>query len=156
MHFDEKFWVALSFVIFIALAFKKVSSLLVNAMDSKSKEIENQLKQASILKKEAADIRDGYLKQQKEAEKRAKDIVLSAEKAAEKMLSDAKQQLESNIAQKLEQTEQLIKDTEKRVISEIKQGAVQTALDKFKENLSDNIDEEKLIDKSIKSLKKAS
>lgn len=151
--FDEKFWIAVSFFIFIALAYKKLSNIFINSLDSKRKEIEDELNKATDLRKEAKKIKDSYLKKQKLVEQEAAKIAHNAEVAAEKMLDEAKLQIEKTTSTKLAQIELHIADIKKQAIDEIKINAVKTAIEKFSKNLDKNIDQEKLIDKNINSLK---
>ncbi|MBT4878213.1 MAG: hypothetical protein HON42_00125 [Alphaproteobacteria bacterium] len=151
--FDEKFWIAVAFFIFVALAYKKLSNIFINSLDSKRKEIEDELNKATDLRKEAKKIKDSYLRKQKLVEQEASKIIHNAELASEKMLDEAKLQIEKTTSTKLAQIELHIADIQKQAIDEIKINAVKTAIEKFSKNLDTNIDQEKLIDKNINSLK---
>lgn len=151
--FDEKFWIAVAFFIFVALAYKKLSNIFINSLDSKRKEIEDELNKATDLRKEAKKIKDSYLRKQKLVEQEASKIIHNAELASEKMLDEAKLQIEKTTSTKLAQIELHIADIQKQAIDEIKINAVKTAIEKFSKNLDKNIDQEKLIDKNINSLK---
>ena len=52
MYFDETAWVAIAFVIFIALVWRKGSKAITGILDSRSLLIENELKEAILLAKE--------------------------------------------------------------------------------------------------------
>ena len=51
MYFDETAWVAIAFVIFIALVWRKASRAITGILDSRSLLIENELKEAKSLKR---------------------------------------------------------------------------------------------------------
>jgi F-type H+-transporting ATPase subunit b len=54
MHFiDERFWLALSFLIFIYLAYKPIKKAILNSLDAKIDTIKTRLTEAENLKKEA-------------------------------------------------------------------------------------------------------
>ena len=53
MYFDETAWVAIAFVIFIGLVWRKASKAITGILDSRSLLIENELKEAKSLKEEA-------------------------------------------------------------------------------------------------------
>ena len=53
MQFDETAWVAVAFLIFIALVWKKASKAITGLLDSRSLLIETELKEAKSLKEEA-------------------------------------------------------------------------------------------------------
>ena len=53
MYFDETAWVAVAFIIFIALIWKKASNAIVSILDNRSLLIHNELNEAKSLKEEA-------------------------------------------------------------------------------------------------------
>ena len=53
MYFDETAWVAIAFLMFIALVWKKGSKAITDILDNRSLLIENELKEAKSLKEEA-------------------------------------------------------------------------------------------------------
>ena len=53
MYFDETAWVAVAFIIFIALVWKKASKAIVSILDNRSLLIHNELNEAKSLKEEA-------------------------------------------------------------------------------------------------------
>ena len=53
MYFDETAWVAIAFVIFMGLVWRKASKAITGILDSRSLLIENELKEAKSLKEEA-------------------------------------------------------------------------------------------------------
>ena len=59
MYFDESAWVALGFVIFIAIIWRKVGSALANLLDSRAQKIRDELSEAENLRNEAeAELRE--------------------------------------------------------------------------------------------------
>ena len=50
---DATFWVALSFVIFVALAFKKISGLILGGLDQRGAKIRQELEEAQRLREDA-------------------------------------------------------------------------------------------------------
>ena len=53
MYFDETAWVAIAFVIFIALVWRKGSKAITGILDSRSLLIENELKEKVKPKKKS-------------------------------------------------------------------------------------------------------
>lgn len=155
MYFDEKFWIALAFFIFVILLYKKLSQKFLLSLDNKSKEIEEQLNEAAKLKKEAQKIKTAYLAREKEVEKQAKEIILNTERSAEKMIAEAQQKIAQNTAHKLAQIEENIANIEKQALAEIKIDAVESALEQFNKELKNNIDQDRLIAKTINSFKQS-
>ncbi|MEC7189603.1 MAG: ATP synthase F0 subunit B, partial [Pseudomonadota bacterium] len=53
MHFDEAMWVALGFVLFVALVWKKAGAALAETLDTRSAKIKSELDEARKLHEEA-------------------------------------------------------------------------------------------------------
>ena len=53
MYFDESAWVALGFIIFIAIVWRKVGSALSDLLDNRVNKIKNELAEAETLRIEA-------------------------------------------------------------------------------------------------------
>jgi F0F1-type ATP synthase membrane subunit b/b' len=53
MYFDETAWVAIAFILFIALVWKKGSKAITSTLDDRSLLIQKELDEAKSLKEEA-------------------------------------------------------------------------------------------------------
>lgn len=153
--FDEKFWIAVSFLLFVTLLYKKLSNITTTALNKKSSEIEEQLKKASLLKLEAQEIRDNYLKQKKENMINAQKILDNAEKQAKQLIADGNEELEKLIEQKFTQAEKLLKEQEVIAINNIRVKAIEHSVERFKEFITKSSHRQKLHNSSIDLLKKA-
>lgn len=89
MYFDETAWVAIAFVIFIALVWRKASKAITGILDSRSLLIENELKEAKSLKEEALEELRKSLQSQKNISNEAEQIIKDAQDAAKKIREDA-------------------------------------------------------------------
>ncbi len=155
IQFDEKFWIAFSFVAFIALLYKKLSNIIVRSLDEKTKAISDQLNQAKKIKEEAKKLETEYKAQEKEINKEAARIIENAKKTADEMLKKAEKDIKNMIAQKTKQSEELIKSLEKQTINEIKSEILESSLRDFAKKAKDKNDKTKLLASSIKKLKDA-
>lgn len=153
--FDEKFWIAVSFLLFTILLYKKLSNIVATTLDKKSSEIEEQLKRASLLKLEAQEIRDNYLKQKKENMLHAQKILDNAEKQAKHLISEGNTELKTLIEQKFTKAETLIKEQEVIAINNIRVKAIEHSVERFKEFITKSSHEQKLYSSSVALLKKA-
>ena len=153
--FDEKFWVAASFVIFIALLYKKVSSIIVNAMDDKISGIKSQLQKATLINQEAQNIRDSYLVKKKENLVKAEQLIKNAEIEAHKLIFKNDEFLKESIKKKLASTELLINEMENRAIKELRMKATLQAVEKFKAHIEKTAQDQLFYSRSIISIKKA-
>ena len=88
MHFDESMWVALGFVLFVILVWKKAGAALSETLDSRSAAIKAELDEARKLHEEAKAELVALKGLKSEAEREAKTIVTNAKAAAERFLAD--------------------------------------------------------------------
>ena len=153
--FNESFWVAASFVIFIALLYKKVSSIIVAAMDDKISGIKSQLQKATLINQEAQNIRDSYLVKKKENIVKAKQLIKNAEIEAHKLIFKNDEFLKESIKKKLASTELLINEMENRAIKELRMKATLQAVEKFKIHIEKTAQDQLFYSRSIISIKKA-
>ena len=77
MYFDETAWVAIAFLIFIALVWKKASKAITEILDSRALLIENELKEAKSLKEEALEELRKSLQTQKNVSDEADKIKIT-------------------------------------------------------------------------------
>ena len=80
MYFNETAWVAIAFIIFIALIWKKGSKAIMSILDSRSLLIENELNEAKSLKEEALEELRKSLQTQKQASEEAENIYMTQKK----------------------------------------------------------------------------
>ena len=78
MAFDESAWVAVGFVIFMAVVWRKAGGVIGEMLDARGVAIREELDQAKALREEAAAQLESYKAQQKEAAKEAKQMSVSA------------------------------------------------------------------------------
>jgi F-type H+-transporting ATPase subunit b len=53
MHFDEKFWLALSFIVFVAISYKFIKAAVANLIDKKIAELSAKVVEAETLRRDA-------------------------------------------------------------------------------------------------------
>ena len=80
MHFDEAMWVALGFVLFVLLVWKKAGAALAETLDTRSAKIKSELDEALKLYEEAKSELDSLKGLKRDAEKEAKTIVANAKR----------------------------------------------------------------------------
>ena len=98
MYFDETAWVAIAFVIFIGLVWRKASKAITGILDSRSLLIENELKEAKSLKEEALEELRKSLQSQKNISNEAEQIIKDAQDAAKKIDSQGTYKTRSEIS----------------------------------------------------------
>jgi len=81
----ESVWVAVGFVVFIALVWRKVGAALGGMLDERSAKIRADLEEAKTLRDEAVAELKTYQRLHREAADEAKAIVKAAEATAERI-----------------------------------------------------------------------
>ena len=152
---DPKFWLLVSFIVFVILMIKPFKSMMIGGLDSKIEEIKQNI--------------DKSLESFTEAEERLKDAekrTLDLSNKVDEIISNAKSQAESISKNIIEKTRQTVKSKEKNSTDRIKQielSAIQsiksqasielnTIIKNYFSNLSD-VNRNKILDNSVIDLK---
>lgn len=157
------FWMVTSFLVIAVVLFKYGAAPVLSALDERAAKIKKQLKEAENLREEAQELLANYTRKKKAAIKEAKDITEMAEKESQKMHETAKKDIEKMIKNREKQATDRIQSLQNAAIREVRDQAVDIALNATRGLLKTDMDEKKsstLIDATIndlgKSFKKAS
>ena len=156
MHFDETAWVAIAFVIFLALVWRKASKTITEILDSRSMLIENELKEAKSLKEEALEELRQSLQSQKNISNEAEQIIKDAQDAAKKIRDDANVSCSEIIKRREEQAKQKIMALETEAINNIKKITGSIIIESSKVFIESNLDKKEnnnIISKSSNQMK---
>ena len=140
MHFDETAWVAIAFLIFIALVWKKASKAITGLLDSRSLLIETELKEAKSLKEEALEELRKSLQSQKNISEEADKIINDAKDAAKKIRDDANVKCSEIIQRREEQAKQKIMALETEAVNNIKKVTGSIIIETSKIFIESNLD----------------
>ena len=140
MYFDETGWVAVAFVIFIALVWRKASKAITGILDSRSLLIENELKEAKSLKEEALEELRQSLQSQKNISNEAEQIIKDAQDAAKKIRDDANVSCSEIIKRREEQAKQKIMALETEAVNNIKKITGSIIIESSKVFIESNLD----------------
>ena len=159
MNFDETAWVAIAFVLFIALIWKKGSEAIISILDNRTKLIEAELNQAKSLKEEAMEELRQSLQIQKNISEEADIIIKEAKENAKIIIEEAKLKSKENLKRKENQADQKILALETEAINKIKKITGSIVIESSKiyieENL-DNTEKGNLLSQSTKEIKSTS
>lgn len=154
-YLSAEFWLAVAFVIFVAVVAKPVARMVSGALDARSAKIRGQLDEAEHLREEAQTLLATFERKQRDAVKEAEDILAHAEAEAKRLQETAAQDL----AETLKRREQLALDkiaqAEAHAIEEVRDAAVDLALKTTRELIVRNLDDKQaqaLIEGAIKEL----
>ena len=152
---DPKFWLLISFIVFVILMIKPFKSMMIGGLDSKIQEIKENIDKSLESFTEAEE-------KLKDAEKRTLDL----SNKVDEIISNAKSQADSISKNIIDKTSQTVKSKEKNSIDRIKQielSAIQSIksqasielnsiIRNYFSNLSDD-NRAKILDNSVIDLK---
>lgn len=142
MFENELFWIGISFIIFVALAFKPVSSIISNLLDKRANDVKFQLEQATKLKQEAENLLAEYKLQQENIADEAKKTIQNAEQESIRITKEAEENLDILVAEKVEQSLKKISNFEQSILIEIKANAVDIIVSTIRELVEDHVSED--------------
>ena len=156
MYLDETAWVAIAFVIFIILVWKKASTTITSILDNRSLLIENELNEAKSLKEEALEELRKSLLNQKNISEESENIIKEAKETAKKIHEEALLKSSEIVKRRENQALQKIAALETEAIKNIKKITGSIVIDSTKVFLESNLDKKeniKLISKSSNQIK---
>lgn len=124
---DARFWIAVSFVIFMAIFAKLVLPMILKGLDSRADAISVQLEQANKLRAEAEALLADSKRKQQAAVKEAEAMVKQAKKDADALRKNAEVELKTAIERRTAQAEENIKRAETDAVQQIRTQLVDIA-----------------------------
>lgn len=157
MFADPTFWVAIAFIIFVALAIKPlgVHRQMFAALDKRGQRIGKEIEEAEALREEAQKLLADYKRKQRDAVKEAEEIVAHAKAEAGRLREQAQKDLEASLQRREQAAMEKIAQAEAQALQEIRNQAVDVALAATARLISDNLDQAKsasLVDEAIGDL----
>ena len=90
---DASFWVAVAFVLFVALIAKRGYQFITEGLDKRAGRIKTELEEAVRLREEAQALLAGYQRKQRDAVRDAEEIVERANREAARIAAQAEEDL---------------------------------------------------------------
>ncbi|HEY8267220.1 MAG TPA: ATP F0F1 synthase subunit B [Xanthobacteraceae bacterium] len=138
--YEAEFWVAVAFVIFIALIWRAgAHRSVLSSLDSRRDRIKNELDEARRLKEEAKGLLDQYKAKQREAEREAAAILAQARTEAAELAAEGKRRLEEFVARRTKQAEIKIAQAESQALADVRAAAAEAAAKAAELVLSDTV-----------------
>ncbi len=129
MFADPETWVAISFLLFVALIlYFGVPAKIAGALDSRSVAIARELEDARKLRQEAEAVLADYKRRAANAQTEAEAILAQAEREAAAYATEAKAAFDEMITRRLNIAEQKIKQEEESARKEIRAQAAELAI----------------------------
>ncbi len=154
---SAEFWVAVAFVLFVAVLLRFGWARAVGALDKRASDIKNELDEAIRLREDAQELLASYQRKQRDAEKEAADIIAHAEAEANRLRAEAEAELAATIGRRTEAALAKIEQVEAQALTEVRETAVDVAVSAARKMLTDNLDETRgntLIDDAIGELRR--
>ncbi len=150
-----EFWVAVAFVILIALVGNKIVRTISTGLDSRADSIRARVEEAEKLRDEAQELLATYQRQQNEAAEETEKMVEKAQPEAERLSQKAAAYLERSLKRREQLALDRIAHAEATAVKEVRSVAVDVALEATRRILADKLSADKagdLIDDAIKGL----
>ena len=129
MFFEPEFWVAIAFVILMAVfAWLGIHRTVLKALDHRSERIKAEIDDARRLKDEAAKLLAEYQAKRTSAEREAQDIIAGARVEAERIATEAKTKMEDFVTRRTKTAEGKIALAEAQAIADVRSAAANAAV----------------------------
>lgn len=139
MFSKPEFWVAVSFVIFMALLWKKIVAAFTGMLDARTEKIRQELDEAQRLREEAQSLLASYQRRQRDAQKEAEEIIAHAREEAERLRRQAAVDLENSLKRREAQAMDRIAQAETAAMQEVRSLTVDLAIAASRKLLSENM-----------------
>jgi F-type H+-transporting ATPase subunit b len=122
-------WVALGFILFIALlAYLGVHRKVTDSLDQRQARIKGELDEARRLKEEAQALLAEFQRKGREAEKEAEGIIAGAKAEAERIAGEAKVRMEDFVSRRTKMAEAKITQAEAQALADVRSAAADAAV----------------------------
>lgn len=157
MFHEAETWVAIAFVLFVALAvYLKVPGMVAKMLDERADKIGRELAEAKKLREEAQALLAEYQKKRVEAEKDAANIIAQAKVEAESYSVETRKKLAETIERRTKQAAQKIAQAEAAAVKEVRTVATEAAIAAASKLVGEAVQGTKgvkLVDESIAAVK---
>ncbi|MDG2034527.1 MAG: F0F1 ATP synthase subunit B [Rhodospirillales bacterium] len=152
---NPSLWVAISFILFLALIAKPAWKFITSSLDKKIDEIRTKIEEATKLREEAQDILAAHKRKLSDAEKEADDIINQAREEAQILKTKLTEDLENALQRREKLAMDRIAQAETDAQEEVRALTTDIALAAARGLLADAIQNDKadaLINDAIKEL----
>ncbi|MDB2371651.1 hypothetical protein N9W28_04190 [Alphaproteobacteria bacterium] len=155
MFEDPKFWLLVSFILFVILMIKPFKSMLIGGLDQKIEEIKSNINSSLQSFSDAETKLNEAQKQTEDLDNKIQDLLTSAKSQAETISKSIIDKTAQNISSKEKSSLERIKQIEISAIQSIKNQAsieLNSMITNYLANLS-NDDKNKVLEKSVSDFK---
>ncbi len=129
MLYEAEFWVAVAFLIFLAVLWRAgAHRSIMGALDARRERIRAELGEARRLKQEAERVLAEYKKKQREAEAEAEAIIAQAKTEAAEIAAESGARMEEFVARRTRMAETKIAQAETQALADVRAAAADAAV----------------------------
>ncbi len=129
MLLDAEFWVAVAFVLFMAVVWKVGGfAQITKGLDTRGRRVRTELDEARRLREEAATVLADYKKRRAQAESEAEAIVAGAREEAQRIADEGHARLNEFIARRTKSAETKIAQAEVQATAQVRAAAADAAV----------------------------
>ncbi|MBT6139813.1 MAG: F0F1 ATP synthase subunit B [Rhodospirillaceae bacterium] len=136
------FWVGVGFFLFIAVTAKKVHTMLSTMLDGRAEKIRQELDETQKLREDAQAVLADYQRRQRDAIQEAEQILAHATEEAARLRTEAAANLETTLKRREEQAVEKIAAAEAQALKEVRDQAVDLAIQATGKLIADNMTDE--------------
>lgn len=154
---DTGLWMAISFALFMFIAYKLGKKSVIGGLDGRIEEIKSEIETAERLRVEAQELLAQYQRKQRDAEKEADAMIQEAKKQAKQITKTAETDLAELMERREAQLAERLRRLEENAIADLQNHAAELAVAATTEMIVQTLDEKtnaKLNEETIKSLSK--
>ena len=145
MIFDATFWVAISFIIFVAILFYfKIHIKIQNILDENINNIKNQIENAEKLKEEAKSVLSENEKKLSISKNEIKEMINRANEEVEKNIIKTNNDFHNLMEVRKKNTDMKIKQMKEQAIRDIKNASINIGFKAVERLMSKSLDKSKL------------
>lgn len=125
---NPTFWVAIAFLLFVGMTYKKIAGFLLRALDERSAKIAAELDEARRLREQAEALLADYKKKQAEYLREADAMLQKARQDADALSRQSEKELKETLDARMQQAMSKIAREEDAAIQEVRNHVVDIAL----------------------------
>jgi F-type H+-transporting ATPase subunit b len=151
---DPHFWVLISTILFVVIAFRKGRTPILGLLDARTARIKADLDEAARLRSEAQAVLNESQRKHRDALQTAQKIIDAAKDSADRMHKDAEKKLAESLQRRESQLLDRIARAEASAVQELRTEAADIAARAAEKLLHDNLAKSggKLVDDAIREL----
>jgi len=158
VHGGLLFWSVITFLLLLVVLRKIAWGPILSALESREEEIKNALSAAEKAKEEAEKVSSDYEQSMKDAQVKAQKIISDSKSAAEKVKADIEKTAEGKAESMLANAKEQINAEKENAINDIRDIAIDLSIDIASKVIEKNIDSEenrRLVEEAMNNIGKS-